>query len=62
MDTIQMLGWFVTVVGIAVVVVGLVIVTGMVTAITLLVKNAKSPQKGKRPRTTYHRTPSSRNA
>ena len=60
MDTIQMLGWFVTIVGFMVAVVGLVIVAGMVTAITLLVKNAKSPQKGKRPRTTYLRTPSSR--
>ena len=62
MDTIQMLGWFVTVVGIAVGVVGFVVVAGMITAITLLVKNAKSPQKGKRHRTTYHRAPSSRNA
>ena len=60
MDTIQMLGWFVTIVGFAVIGIGLVIVAGMITAITLLVKNAKSPQKGKRPRTTYHRTPSSR--
>ena len=60
MDTIQTLGWFVTVVGFIVAGIGLVIVAGMVTAITLLVKNAKSPQKGKRPRTTYHRTPSSR--
>jgi len=62
MDMIQMLGWFVTVVGIAVGVVGLVIVAGMITAITLLVKNTKSPKKGKRPRTTYHRLPSSRTA
>ena len=62
MDTIQMLGWFVTIVGFAVIGIGLVIVAGMITAITLLVKNAKSPQKGKRHRTTYHRAPSSRNA
>ena len=60
MDMIQMLGWFVTIVGFIVAVVGLVIVAGMITAITLLVKNAKSPQKGKRPHTAYHRTPSSR--
>ena len=60
MDTIQMIGWFVTIVGFAVIRIGLVIVAGMITAITLLVKNAKSPQKGKRPRTAYHRTPSSR--